>query len=346
MIDVNIAISKVNKSLSADGVGEVDCCLVSTMIAELGTNIIKYAKQGSIEVKKHTAGQLMDLQITAKDEGPGIQDIHLAMKDSFTTGGSLGLGLPALKRMADEFIIKSENDMGTYVYVRKKIKLLHKKNSKKTVLSPANLLQRDKSTVSEYQQKNAWDIGYYVRPMSGHMVSGDAVCVIEFDHHILLAVIDVTGHGDIAHEVANKIQLFIQQQKNLDLVWLMKELHEHLKGSVGAALGLFLVDVNEQSFEYISIGNTKARRSVGDTWRGVTKEGVLGQRLPNLIAQQGHLNNGDVFVLWSDGLSDHLIDNFIKNIAYESSDKIAFDLIRSLGKRYDDVSCIVFKWLL
>lgn len=346
MIDVNIAITKVNKSLSTDGVSGVDCCLVSTMIAELGTNIIKYAKQGSIQVTKQRTDYFLDVQITANDEGPGIQDINLAMKDSYTTGGSLGLGLPALKRMADEFIIKSENDMGTSVYVRKKIKLLHKNNAKKSALAATSLPQRKELIVSRQQQKNSWDIGYYVRPMSGHMVSGDAVCVLEFDHYILLAVIDVTGHGDTAHEVANKLQHYIQQQKNLDLKWMMKALHEHLKGSVGAALGLFLVDVNEQSFEYISIGNTKARRSVGDIWRGVAKDGVLGQRLPNLIAQQGHLNNGDVFVLWSDGLSDHLIDSFIKNIAYESSDKIAFDLIRSLGKRYDDASCIVFKWLL
>ncbi|HAT38709.1 hypothetical protein [Polynucleobacter necessarius] len=58
----------------------------------------------------------------AEDKGPGIANISMAMKDYFTTGNTLGLGLPGVRRMADEFAMESESEENMIVYVRKRIR--------------------------------------------------------------------------------------------------------------------------------------------------------------------------------------------------------------------------------
>ncbi len=62
-------------------------------------------------------------------------------------------------------------------------------------------------------------------------------------------------------------------------------------------------------------------------------------------AQAGFLRNGDVFSMWSDGISDHAGSSFVRKNAYESAEKIAHDVVVELGKPHDDASCIIFKWL-
>ncbi len=94
--------------------------LISTVVSELATNIIKYAETGEISIEiLHNAFQI-GIEITATDSGPGIPDIEKAVEDHFTTRkNSLGLGLASLKRIMDEHSIKSEVNKGTTIVTRK-----------------------------------------------------------------------------------------------------------------------------------------------------------------------------------------------------------------------------------
>jgi serine/threonine-protein kinase RsbT len=92
--------------------------LVASAISELARNIVQYAREGEI-VLSMVEESRRGIQIVARDHGPGIPDLELAMRDGYSTGGSLGLGLPGARRLMDEFAIDSEVGKGTTVLMRK-----------------------------------------------------------------------------------------------------------------------------------------------------------------------------------------------------------------------------------
>lgn len=96
-----------------------DQALVATAVSELARNIVKYARDGEIEICAVTGGTRAGIRITARDQGPGLEDIDLAMQDGYSTGNSLGLGLPGTRRIVDEFDISSIPGKGLTVTVTK-----------------------------------------------------------------------------------------------------------------------------------------------------------------------------------------------------------------------------------
>ena len=101
------------------GLSTGDATLVATAICELARNIFSYARTGEISLKQVYASSRQGILIIASDDGPGIRDIRQAMRDGFSTSGSLGLGLPGVRRLMDEFEIASEPGRGTVVKVNK-----------------------------------------------------------------------------------------------------------------------------------------------------------------------------------------------------------------------------------
>jgi serine/threonine-protein kinase RsbT len=96
-----------------------DATIVATAISELARNIVLYAKRGEVIVVPVEVKDNRGLIITARDEGEGIADIRQAMQDGYSTSGRLGVGLPGVKRLMDEFEIVSEAGKGTTVIVKK-----------------------------------------------------------------------------------------------------------------------------------------------------------------------------------------------------------------------------------
>jgi serine/threonine-protein kinase RsbT len=92
--------------------------LIATAISELARNIVSYARRGEIRIISQNSGR-PGIVIVASDDGPGIEDIRQAMRDGFSTSGSLGLGLPGVRRLMDEFEISSERGKGTTVIAKK-----------------------------------------------------------------------------------------------------------------------------------------------------------------------------------------------------------------------------------
>ena len=96
-----------------------DLTLIATAISEIARNIVVYALRGEVTMSLARNGVRRGLLIVARDQGPGIPDIALAMRDGFSTAKSLGLGLPGAKRLMDEFEILSEVGKGTTIVMRK-----------------------------------------------------------------------------------------------------------------------------------------------------------------------------------------------------------------------------------
>ncbi|MDF1757962.1 MAG: anti-sigma regulatory factor [Legionellaceae bacterium] len=93
--------------------------MIATAVSELATNIIKYAGRGYITVALIQQMNQTGIEVIAEDTGPGILDRVNALKDNISTGGTLGVGLPGIKRLMDEFIIDSSDGCGTKIITRK-----------------------------------------------------------------------------------------------------------------------------------------------------------------------------------------------------------------------------------
>ena len=107
----------VRERAVAAGFTLVDQTKVVTAASELGRNTIQYGGGGTARIEMLVNGTRRGLRLEFTDHGPGIADIQLAMKEGYTSGGGLGLGLPGAKRLSDEFRIESEPGKGTRVVI-------------------------------------------------------------------------------------------------------------------------------------------------------------------------------------------------------------------------------------
>ena len=97
-----------------------EATLIATAISELARNIVSYANHGSVTLQPvHGVNGASGLTIIASDSGPGIADINLALRDGYSSSGGLGLGLPGVRRLMDEFDVVSSSGSGTTVTVTK-----------------------------------------------------------------------------------------------------------------------------------------------------------------------------------------------------------------------------------
>ena len=101
------------------GMAEAPSQMVATAVSELVRNILKYAGHGEIKVRLIRGKGGQGIEVEATDHGPGIADCDAAMSDHFSSQGTLGLGLPGVRRMMDEFSLNSGPGEGTQVKVCK-----------------------------------------------------------------------------------------------------------------------------------------------------------------------------------------------------------------------------------
>jgi serine/threonine-protein kinase RsbT len=99
------------------GFNLVDQTKIVTATSELARNTLDYGGGGVATVETVRNGSRAGLRITFEDEGPGIADIAQALRDGFTTGGGMGLGLGGAKRLSNEFDIESQPGRGTRVSI-------------------------------------------------------------------------------------------------------------------------------------------------------------------------------------------------------------------------------------
>ena len=96
-----------------------DLTVIAAAISEVARNIVAYAGRGDLTVCLLERAGRRGVGVMARDAGPGIPDVALALQDGYSTSGSLGLGLPGAKRLMDEFEIQTEVGRGTTVIMRK-----------------------------------------------------------------------------------------------------------------------------------------------------------------------------------------------------------------------------------
>ena len=101
------------------GFASIDQALIATAISELARNILLYAREGDMTLGIVERNGQSGIAVIASDRGPGIADLSRALEVGYSTSGSLGLGLPGVRRLMDDFEVESRVGRGTRVTARK-----------------------------------------------------------------------------------------------------------------------------------------------------------------------------------------------------------------------------------
>ena len=117
--DIVTARQQGREMASRLGFSSSDLTIIATAISEIARNIVEYAREGEVSISLAEEGQRTGVLIVARDDGPGISDLSSVMRDGFSTGTGLGLGLPGARRLMDEFDIASQSGKGTTITMKK-----------------------------------------------------------------------------------------------------------------------------------------------------------------------------------------------------------------------------------
>jgi negative regulator of sigma-B (phosphoserine phosphatase) len=183
-----------------------------------------------------------------------------------------------------------------------------------------------------------------IRPCQGEYLSGDAVVVRPLEQGLFVAIVDVLGHGPEAHELTHVIDAYLARYGSADVSGLMTRLHQHLKGTRGAAVGLCAIDAASGRIDYAGIGNTVMRRFGKMETRLVSQDGVLGQNMRTPRPQTIQLEPGDLVVLYTDGVSDRFTTDDYPGVLRHAPKEVASNIVKRFGKDHDDAACIAVRY--
>lgn len=333
MIDVHVATMALQSEEMYPRIDTVTRSHLSTIVSELGTNIIKYAGTGRILLRTLRTNKKAGIEIISVDDGPGIPDLEKALQDHYTTGKTLGLGLGAVRRLATEFDLSCPESGGTKVRAVCWWSINTEKASESTRRSTSwrSRLDQEKSRrITDPQvptnppcQLQLTSISRN-RPALGEKNSGDALVKLDHGNLSVRIVLDGAGHGPIAHQLSNRAAKVIRQHLaneieclplfdtglvNMDCTRIDKLMldtasatHDQIRGSRGVAFGMAVFDRHEYRLHYLGIGNTRIVNLNWKGWEGVNRDGQVGVRYKDPVVNHYPLAVGDLVIQCSDGI--------------------------------------------
>ncbi len=338
--DVTRTVMEATRYCREVGLSEVDAQAVSTAVSELSRNILKYADSGEILLKSVLSGTSRGVIVVARDRGPGIADIEAAMCDHFSSSGTLGLGLPGVRRMMDDFTIESVPGQSTEVTCLKWDNPPLRGGRVLTGHRPGDCAPEK----VDCDDCLALDYASYSRPCQGEHLNGDLAIIEQRDHLLMLAVIDGLGHGAEAHRVSTTARDFLKGRWSLDVVGTMEKLHHELRGSIGAVAGIAVVDTRTGHARFSGIGNISYRVFGPRPARLLSMAGNLGHQIRSPREEQHTLTPEDVVVIYSDGIKDRFEQEDYPQMLYQSADTVARTMVERFGKPHDDATCVTLRF--
>ena len=184
--------------------------------------------------------------------------------------------------------------------------------------------------------------GAAARAKRGFAVSGDTYLVCQEDHRLLVAVIDGLGGGEEAARAAHAASAIYARQPWQSLQELVRASHEDLRNTRGAVVGLLRVDLANPAASFVGVGNIGVHAYSRRPIKPISKNGILGYRLPTLLELSYAYDPGDTFVLYSDGISSQFAhDDTIERS--QPPQQIAEQVLERYGKQSDDATVVVIK---
>lgn len=187
----------------------------------------------------------------------------------------------------------------------------------------------------------SWDA--VCRAKHGQSISGDTYLVREYGgERLLAAVIDGLGGGGEAARAALLAEQVVREHPDWPLQELVLEAHRALHGTRGAVIGLLRLEAAVGRASYVGVGNIGVHVYSRQPIKPISKSGILGFRLPTLLELHYTYEPGDVFVLYSDGISARF--GLSADLDIKAPPKhLAQRLLHEYGKTIDDATVLVVK---
>jgi anti-sigma regulatory factor (Ser/Thr protein kinase) len=304
------------------GLDEVGGGRVALAATEMATNLLKHAGGGEIVMQRIADGDGDCLELLALDAGPGIANAAHALEDGYSTAGSAGTGLGAIRRQADHFALWSRPGLGAAVMAR-------------FTLGRAGAPSPGMAGVT---------LGAITEPFPGETVSGDGWAFRAAPAGPTLLVADGSGHGPAAAKAADAARAAFEKHQALDCVRLAEVIHGALKPTRGGAIAIARIDTPRRLVRFIGIGNIAgALSSDGACRRMVSHNGIAGHVAAHFREFTYSYAGAPTVILHSDGLSTKWNLGAYPGLATSHPSLIAGVLFRTQRRLRDDACIVVMR---
>ena len=278
-IDVGGARRAANKMGIDAGMSETEAGSLALVVTEAARNIARYGRAGSVMLRSVNGNRQPMIEMIAIDSGPGLPDVAKAMTDGYSTGGTPGKGLGAMKRLSSEFDIWSSKQAGTVIVARFAIS-------------------------SRQVDDDVAGIGIVCTALKGEAECGDAWMVERSGSGVLAAVIDGLGHGPEAAVAADTAVDIIRRKKNSTLDEIMRAAHDALRSTRGAAVQIAIIDAIAGTLRSAGIGNISASINTRDGMKIIPAQpGIVGHQMSRVREVTLPWSTDSLLTMHSDGVS-------------------------------------------
>lgn len=314
------ARQRATAAAEAVGFNETDAHRVGLVATELASNLVKHAAKGGELLVRAKSNPEPEVEALALDQGPGMSDVNRSLGDGYSTAGSSGTGLGAVRRLADDFDIYSRPGAGTVIAVR---------------------LRR---TGTPRPASSAFEVGGVSVPMPGESVCGDAWMSLHDRGRVIVGVVDGLGHGVYAAEAAKAAIEAIEGRPFETSLEYVRSMHEGVRHTRGAAGTVAMLDPRNGVLNVAGVGNVSAA-VVGDgtVRQAVSLAGILGHEVRQFRQYQYPWVSSGLLVMHSDGLMSRWSLEPYPGLRQRHAVTIAAVLYRDYRRGRDDVTVVVGK---
>jgi anti-sigma regulatory factor (Ser/Thr protein kinase) len=300
------------------GLSEVKRGVVAIVATELAKNLARYGHNGRVLLQPVTDGAGAGLDILAVDSGPGMADVQKCLQDGFSTGGTPGTGLGAVRRLSTAFDLYSLPGKGTVAFSRV--------SDAASSAAPAGFEWAAVSTPAPHEE-----------------LCGDAWRVAVRDREISVMVVDGLGHGPLAAEAADLAARLFEQQWFDAPAAFCEGAHRALSGSRGAAVAAARVSSNAV-VSYAGVGNISGCVVSPQTSRGMmSQNGTAGLQVRRVQQFDYQWPERALLVMHSDGLSNRWSLDAYQGLITRHPAVIAGVLHRDFLRGRDDATIVVVR---
>jgi anti-sigma regulatory factor (Ser/Thr protein kinase)/serine/threonine protein phosphatase PrpC len=321
--DVNEARQRAQVMALTIGFDETASAEVALAVSELGANLLRHTKGGTLTLTPLVDGRRVGMQVISQDRGPGIADVEQALTDGFSTAGGLGYGLGAVNRLMDELDIASEpvTSEGTRITCKRWLRV----DVRRTMPDPLTF-------------------GAASRPHPRMTENGDAFVIKCWGEGALVAVIDGLGHGPFAQHAAQTARQYVESHVDQPLDLILRGVGRACRATRGVVMALARFDRDGTRLTFASIGNIEAHvfGSV-EPMNFAVRRGIVGVNAPNPAVTQHRWQPNQVLILHSDGLTTRWRWEDLPGLGRTSASVIARRLLQALAKDDDDATVLVVK---
>ncbi len=303
---------------------------VAITVTELATNLLKHAGEGELVVRALYTEQNTGIEILALDRGPGMANIGECLRDGYSTTGSLGQGLGAIKRLSTHFDCYSAPGLGSVL-----------------------LVQLWAQSVTPPPVAELFVSGAISRPKPGEESCGDGWSLHTHRAGFTLLVCDGLGHGpEAAAATQQALRTFLAQPLR-PAIAQMEDIHAALRTTRGAAVAVAAVTVGPTSrepasggVEFVGVGNISGRVMMAEETRHLlSQNGIAGHQARKIQGFPQQWTKGALLILHSDGLGTRWNLAHYPGLRQRHPSLIAAVLYRDFTRGNDDATVVVVKEL-